>query len=230
MQKTKARRDDEGRRAVAGPGLEATALRLAPALAVALVLALTAPVAVGQDAASDGTEGYTQPESGVVYGDLSGFTGGLTGDPMLGQPASRTSTARVIGRFVFAVLLVVSLILLCVMVLRRYGLPRGALGAAGPRLELRAQLHLGPRRTVYLVRVDGTEILLGTSGDGLRLLTELPGSWAVASAGAGLGTSAGAGTGLGGRVFGRTVDSFATTLGSLMNGPTGTLGHEHARR
>jgi flagellar biogenesis protein FliO len=262
MHRLKARRDEQGHRTVAGLRLEAALLGLGLGLAFAtLTLMLIAPAANGQEATRDETRlGFGQPDGETAYGaseDSPDLAAGFGGSSFLGSREGGTSMAAVIGRFIFAVLLVVSLILLCVMVLRRYGLPRGAMGVAGPRLELRAQLHLGPRRTVYLVRVDGSEILLGTSGDGIRLLTELPGAWAVAAATTGTlaGTGAVAATGAmtvtgtgasastpqaaragSGRHRANTPPAhagnpFAMTLGKLMNRGNGTSHeHEHASR
>jgi flagellar biogenesis protein FliO len=78
------------------------------------------------------------------------------------------------GRVLFAVLLVIGLVVLLLLFLRRYGIMNGASGIGAGRLQLLANLPLGPRRTVYLVRVDGIELLVASAGDGLRLLTELP--------------------------------------------------------
>ena len=119
----------------------------------------------------------------LALGGWPAFAGdlGLGGPAAPESAATAISPAGLVGRLVLASALVVSLICLAVLVLRRYALPRGASGIAGPRLELIGQLHLGPRRTVYLVRIDGVEILLGTAGDGLCLLTELPGPRALAA-------------------------------------------------
>ncbi len=88
---------------------------------------------------------------------------------------SGTSPWWVLGRVLLALVLVGSLVILLLVLLRRYGIGSGPSGVGAPRLQLLASLSLAPRRTVYLVRVDGVELLVGTAGDGLRLLTELPG-------------------------------------------------------
>lgn len=215
MQRSMTRKDDGCHDARTG------VILLFISVALAMPLFLTAPAAADGGAFADGV----------------GFGAGLGGDQDLevGGP----SLIAIIGRFIFAIAIVASLIVLSVMALRRYGLPRGALGVAGPRLELRAQLHLGPRRTIYLVRVDGSEILLGTAGDGLRLLTELPGAWTVASTSheqarevkiasgaqiAGDANPAGDAKIAGGRRRASEPGPFAATLGTLLksaNRPNG---------
>lgn len=73
-----------------------------------------------------------------------------------------------IGRAVASLALVVALILVLGVVLRG----RGPLGgsAAGGALQIRAQLALGPRERVVVLRVGDEDILLGVSPAGVRAL------------------------------------------------------------
>jgi flagellar biogenesis protein FliO len=96
-----------------------------------------------------------------------------------GEPAAAetgTTPLWMAGRVILAVTLVAGLAVALLVCLKRFGVTRGASGIGAARLEMLASLALGPRRTVYLVRADGVELLLGTTGEGLGLLTELPGA------------------------------------------------------
>ncbi|MFO1406060.1 MAG: flagellar biosynthetic protein FliO [Steroidobacteraceae bacterium] len=73
-----------------------------------------------------------------------------------------------VGRALLSLLMVVALILALGLVLRGR-VPGGAAAARGA-IEVRAQLPLGPRERLVVVRVGGEELLLGVSPAGLRTL------------------------------------------------------------
>jgi flagellar biosynthetic protein FliO len=71
-----------------------------------------------------------------------------------------------------AVAVVLLLLGATLWVLRRRGLPGIALGtkSAGRRIECLERRPLGPQHTLYLVRVDETELLLALSPSGCSLV------------------------------------------------------------
>ncbi len=76
-------------------------------------------------------------------------------------------------RLVAGLVLVLALLGALAWASRRFGLGRLA-GASGGRLQVLASLSLGARERLLLVRVDGDELLLGVTQNGIRRLHRLP--------------------------------------------------------
>ena len=55
----------------------------------------------------------------------------------------------------------------------RFVAPRLGMGTRGSRMKILERLPLEPRRSLYLVEVDGKSILVGVSEGSIRLLTEV---------------------------------------------------------
>ena len=69
-----------------------------------------------------------------------------------------------------------ALLIVCALafVVLRFVSRRGLVQLGGERLRLEATLPLGTRQRIAIVRVDGEELLIGVSDQGISLLRELP--------------------------------------------------------
>jgi flagellar biosynthetic protein FliO len=86
------------------------------------------------------------------------------------QPDLFTTSIKTLG----ALLLVLALIIVAAWAARKYlhFLPKSS--AKGDHIQIIAVRALGPKRSIYLLEVEGHRILVGASDGGVSLLKEYP--------------------------------------------------------
>ena len=77
------------------------------------------------------------------------------------------------GAFMLQTVAVLVLIAIGAWAVVRFGAPRLQRGNARGRMRVVERLWLEPRRSLYLVEVDGKELLIGVSEGSVRLVTPL---------------------------------------------------------
>jgi len=95
--------------------------------------------------------------------------------PLSAAPMADPGLASAAIRMGLALLLILAVILLGFWMLRRFGPKMGiGPGGRGGLLRLVAQLGLGPRKSVVVVRFLNRDLVLGVTDQAITLLTEVP--------------------------------------------------------
>ena len=77
------------------------------------------------------------------------------------------------GSFLLETLIVLVIIGVTAWVLVRYLRPRSMIRGPSSRMKILERLTVEPKRSLYLVQVDGRDFLLGASEGSIRLITTL---------------------------------------------------------
>lgn len=95
--------------------------------------------------------------------------------PLPAAPLADPGLASAAVRMGLALLLILAVILVGFWILRRFG-PKIGIGPAGRggMLRMMAQLALGPRKSVVVVRFLNKDLVLGVTEQNITLLTEVP--------------------------------------------------------
>lgn len=115
--------------------------------------------------AQSGTDENTKPlfnDSGSLYGNEPNFTGGL---------GNNVGTGDLFFRMILMVLLVVVLGAAAIYLSKKL-LPRFT-QLSGKRIRVVETVHLGPRKTVYLLKIGSQQLLIGSTNENITKLADI---------------------------------------------------------
>lgn len=92
-------------------------------------------------------------------------------DPNFWAGSGGFSTQELFSKMIFSVLLVVVLGAAAIYILKKF-VPRIS-NLAGKRIRICETVHLGPRRTIHLIKIDRRTLLVGSTNENITTLADL---------------------------------------------------------